>query len=59
MEQIPNVSGMHSVWLNPVFVNIRKNFDPWGNAWTDSGKYVYAELSFETTFPIIGKIDLK
>jgi hypothetical protein len=45
--------------FSPAFVNTFKKSAPSGNAFTDSGKYRYAELSFEKILPISGVMYLK
>jgi len=59
IELMPNVSGLHVVFLNPTRVRISSNFLPSGKAATDSGRYVYADRSFEIILPILGKMALK
>ena len=56
---MPNVTGIALASLNPAFFNTDKKRSPSGNAFTDSGKYVYAELSFENNFPTAGVMTLK
>ena len=56
MVAIPNVSLSWYVCEKPIFCKIEMNFLSSGKAITDSGKYEYAELSFETIRPINGKI---
>src|SRR5688500_3749161 len=59
MELIPNVSDLHVVFLNPTFLRMFSKSIPSGNASTDSGRYVYADLSFEIKRPKRGNMFLK
>ena len=57
--QIPNVSFLYFTSLKPASLISEQNALYFGNASTESDKYLYASLSLETTLPIKGRILLK
>lgn len=56
MEATPKVCGLFSIPINPILAKILLKAFPCGNDAAESDKYLYADLSFENNFPIIGKI---